>query len=91
MCDNVTIFLIILLIILFILVYCKYNYKKITENFSFAPYEGNPFYKFANQKLEDAQNLQELLYEWEKPFNEYNEGYFNAESCNGPPLVPIYD
>jgi hypothetical protein len=34
--------------------------------------------------------LQETLKEWEKPFNENNEGYLNAEPYGSPPLTPIY-
>jgi hypothetical protein len=84
--------IIILFIFLIIILYNEYNkYKNQKENFgNFSPYLGNQFYPYSIFKKNDQRMLEKIRYKWEKPFNCYNEGYYNAEQPCGPPLVPIY-
>jgi hypothetical protein len=94
---------IILTILLLVTIYYSCNNKK--ESFTnFSPYYGNiekvrgkdegdyNDNKFPSvyQKDNDYKLLQKTLEKWEKPFNNNDEGYRNAESPAGPPLVPIY-
>jgi hypothetical protein len=95
MCSGITIILIIMVVLLLILLTVNYyknrkSSNEIVEKFSFAPYEGNQSYPYVYQKTEDSKMLQETLKKWEKPFNENNEGYLNAEPYGAPPLTPIY-
>lgn len=103
--TNIYLFLLIfLLIILITFFYYKneimrsfvspyYNELIEIENFGdFSPYLGNKYNlnTYAKFKKNDERMLEKDRYRWEKPFNCYNEGYYNAERPCGPPLVPIY-
>ena len=94
---------IILTLLLLGTIYFTCKCKK--ESFSnFSPYYGNRDVvhgkdegdyddkKFPSvyEKNNDYKLLQNTLKKWEKPFNNNDEGYHNAESPAGPPLVPIY-
>ena len=87
-----SIILILLILILLITIYFTTHDKK--EHFSdFSPYYGdysNNRYPSIYEKNNDYRLLQKTLEKWEKPFNSNDEGYRNAESPSGPPLVPIY-
>jgi hypothetical protein len=88
---------IILTLLLLVTIYYTCHSKK-NENFTnFSPYYGKDEGDYDDKKFpsvyeknNDYKLLQKTLKEWEKPFNNNDEGYHNAESPAGPPLVPIY-
>jgi uncharacterized protein YxeA len=90
--KNTNIYLFLLIFLLLILITFFYHKNQI-ENFgNFSPYLGNNYNlnTYAKFKRNDERMLEKERYRWEKPFNCYNEGYYNAENPCGPPLVPIY-
>jgi hypothetical protein len=93
--SNFAIIVIIIAIIIFIicavfLYNLKYN-KKMLESFSLlSPYQQDNSYPGVFEEPKDKSEFTQKLKEWEKPFNKHNEGYYNAEPCGRPPLVPLY-
>lgn len=60
----------------------------MNESFdNFSAYEGNQSYPFVYQKNNDQKMLNKTLQNWEAPFNNNNEGYYNAGFI--PPYVYI--
>ena len=85
--NNIYLFLLIFLLL--ILINFFYNKNQI-ENFgNFSPYLGNNYNlnTYAKFKRNDERMLEKERYRWEKPFNCYNEGYYNAGFK--PPYVHI--
>ena len=86
--DSLNAILLILVIIVGFIFIKKYFHVMNVESFdSFSPYMGNQSYPFVYQKNLDQERLQKTLAKWEKPFNCYNEGYYNAGFY--PPFVQI--
>ena len=92
-----SLFIILTLLLLLIIYFTCHSKKK--ENFmDFSPYYGgkdegdydDKKFPSVYEKNNDYKLLQNTLKKWEKPFNNNDEGYHNAESPAGPPLVPIY-
>jgi len=91
--TYIYLYLLIFLLIFLLILITFYNHKNQIENFGdFSPYLGNKYNlnTYAKFKRNDERILEKERYKWEKPFNCYNEGYYNAERPCGPPLVPIY-
>ena len=86
--DTVNAILLILVIIVGFIFIKKYFYVMNVESFDgFSPYMGNQSYPFVYQKNLDQEKFKKTLAKWEKPFNCYNEGYYNAGFK--PPYVHI--
>ena len=78
-----SIILIILIIYYFIINKKNNNIEKFDD---FSPFNNN----CAKEEDDfDKENLKKLRDEWEKPYNNNNFGYQNAEPLDLPPLVPI--
>lgn len=64
------------------------NMESFTD---FSPYMENQAYPWVYEKHKDQAAFDRTLAHWEIPFNNTDtEGYWNAEPCGKPPLVPIY-
>jgi hypothetical protein len=89
--EYLYILVIIILILVGLMFIKKYFHLMNVESFmDFSPYQGNQSYPWVYQKHLDQKAFRKTLEHWEKPFNENDEGYWNAEPDGNPPLVPIY-
>jgi len=89
--EFIYIILIIILILVGVIFIQKYLHLMNLESFTdFSPYQGNQSYPWVYQRHLDQKAFRKTLEHWEKPFNENDEGYWNAEPCGNPPLVNIY-
>ena len=67
-----------------------YKKNNISEGFdTFSPYKENMSYPFVYEKSLDQKSFNKTLEQWERPYNNNNEGYINAEPLGRPPFVPL--
>jgi len=83
-------YFIYIIIFIIILLMCI-NHYKLTEHFdTFSPYMQNQSYPFVYEKNMDQAALRSTLKKWELPFNRNNNsGYWNTESKDATPFVPL--